>query len=294
MAPNCEISIIFTVKNAGIDLYMTMESLKVTRSLLPYEVIIVNEGSVDGCCDFLMYYNFPMKIKVLKGHSDLPSRNIAAAHASGQVLVFCSASLYFEDEWLESLTGRVLNGETDAQSPLVTIQEHAGISKELPEDGGILESVLHYPLTTGGGDELCWLSADCWAVSHKRFLELGGVEEGFQSKGLETAEFSMRLWLSGGSCKLQRELTLTAVYRHHFPCEIEAACWGEDLLMLSHLHFSDENIERCKKLVLHLSGPDALVNENEIARRTASSRHKYASRRKREDSWFFKRFSVGV
>ncbi|WP_044477725.1 glycosyltransferase [Paenibacillus antibioticophila] len=294
MTLNCNISIIFTVKNAGIGLYMTMESLKVTRTHLPYEVIIVDEGSIDGCCDFLMYYHFPSPLKLLKGRPGIPSRNLAAAHASGQVIIFCNSSLYFEDDCLELLSRRIMDEEVEAQSPRITIQAHAGSSKGLEGCGGILDSFSMYPLLYEGSDELCWLSPDCWAVNLMCFRDLGGVEEGFSSKELETAEFSIRLWLSGGSCRIQEEATLTAVYRPNFSYETESYRWEDDLLLLSHLHLSDENIHKCRQLVLQCSGPEVLQHEREIVRMAASSRYKYASRRKREDSWLFNRFKVGV
>lgn len=294
MTLNCKISIIFTVKNAGIGLYMTMESLKVTQTRLPYEVIIVDEGSIDGCCDFLMYYHFPSPLKILKGREGIPSRNLAAAYASGQVIIFCNSSLYFEDDCLELLSRRIMDKEAEAQSPWITIQTHVGSTKSLEGCGGILGSFSTYPLLYEGSDELCWLSPDCWAVSLQHFRDLGGVEEGFCSKELETAEFSIRLWLSGGNCRIQEKAALTAVYRPHFPYGAESQRWENDLLLLSHLHLSDENIHKCRQLVLQCSGPEVLQHEREIVRMAASSRHKYASRRKREDTWLFNRFKVVV
>lgn len=294
MTLGCTISIIFTVKNAGIGLYMTMESLKVTRTLLPYEVIIVDEGSIDGCCDFLMYYHFSGPLKVLRGREGISSRNLAAAHASGQVIIFCSSSLYFEDDCLELLSRSIMNKEAEAQSPRITIQAHAGSGKSHQGCGGIMDSLSRYPLLHESSNELCWLSPDCWAVSLQCFRDLGGVEEGFCTKEIETAEFSLRLWLSGGSCRLQQEAALTAVYRTHSPYEAGAFCWEDDLLFLSHLHLSQENIHKCKQLILQCSGQEALWHEKEIARVAASSRQKYASRRQREDSWLFHRFNVGI
>lgn len=52
------VSVIISVQNEGIDLQTTLESMKVSRVALSYEVIIVDEGSVDGCCDFLIHYKF--------------------------------------------------------------------------------------------------------------------------------------------------------------------------------------------------------------------------------------------
>lgn len=293
MPSQAQVSIIITVKNSGVDLLMTMESLKVSMTSLRYEVIIVNEGSVDGCCDFLMNYNFPRPIKLLKGQHGLPSRNLAAAHASGDYLIFCSPRLYFEDHWMESLLEPVILGEADCVSPEVELHETSRIEPEYRYEGALLQSLQVFSENKALG-EIPWLSRECFAVGHARFQEIGGMEEGFLGKELETAEFSLRLWLLGGSCRFVSGVSLKVVYRQNYPCDDRGSRWGEDLLNIAYLHFTSTRIERCRELVSRIFGPAILQNESEILDRTALSRSKYEERRIRDDSAFFQHFDISA
>ncbi|WP_410769757.1 glycosyltransferase family 2 protein [Fontibacillus sp. BL9] len=287
------VSIIITVKNSGVDLFMTMESLKVSHTRLPYEVIIVNEDSIDGCCDFLMNYKFQQPVKLLKGQKGLPSRNLAAAHASGKYLIFCSPRLYFEDDWMELLLMPVMAGEADCASPQLTIHESSRMKPHCSYEGAFLHSVQSFPWT-GHGDELSWLSWECFAVSRAKFQEIGGMEEGFHSKELEAVEFSLRMWLLGGSCRLVSGVSLKVVFRQNFPYDDSGNQWGEDLMSISYLHFNDARIVNNRRLVSQVFGENILQNENAILDRTTLSREKYAIRRIRDDSWFFQHFGIPV
>lgn len=79
------VSVIISVQNEGIDLQTTLESMKVSRVAPRYEVIIVDEGSVDGCCDFLMHFKFDMPLRKLKTQRGISSRQLGASHALGNI-----------------------------------------------------------------------------------------------------------------------------------------------------------------------------------------------------------------
>ncbi|WP_435921784.1 glycosyltransferase family 2 protein [Paenibacillus sp. DYY-L-2] len=273
------VSIIFVVKNGGIDLYTTLESLKVSRTRVAYEVIIVNEGSVDGCCDFLMNYNFRRPIKLLKGEAGLPSRNVAAAHASGDYLIFCSPRLYFEDDWIESLLEPVVRTDADFASPELTVREASVVRPRLNDQGAILKSIGSYPWTGEDRRELAWLSSECFAVRRNRFGELGGMEEGFHSKEMETAELSLRVWLLGGSCRLVSQVSLTQVLRHNYPADDSWRKWEDDLRRIAMLHFHEG------------LGQPTFDHPEDLA---TVSREKYISKRIRDEAAFFRHFNISV
>lgn len=287
------VSIIMTVKNNGIDLFMAMESLKVSQTSIPYELILVNEGSVDGCCDFLMNYHFPRPFRLLKGQTGVPSRNLGAAHAFGTYLIFCTPRLYFEDHWMEALLAPILEGEAEAVSPRIEIHESSRFAAEPRYEGELLHSIEQYPWRAED-EALAWLSSECFAVSREKFKEIGGVEEGFIGKELETSEFSLRTWLLGGRCQLVSGTALMIVYRQNFPSDDRVRQWGNDLLRLAELHFRENRIAACRDLVARVFGGEATKQSEEIARAAAFSRDKYAARRLRDDSWFFDHFGIPV
>lgn len=274
-----KVTIIFAVKNDGIDLYTTMESLKVSRTKVEYEVIIVNEGSVDGCCDFLLGYPFSRPIKLLKGEAGVPSRNVAAAHASGEYLIFCSPRLYFEDDWIESLLEPMERMNADGASPELTVRDCSGTRLARNYKGPILQSIGSYPRTGEDRQELAWLSSECFVVRRERFGELGGMEEGFFSKEMETAELSLRIWLLGGSCKLVSRVCLTQVLRQNYPADDSWSKWEEDLRRIAMLHFHGG------------FGQLATDQPEDLA---AVSREKYSIRRIRDEISFFSHFGIPV
>lgn len=284
------VSIIITVKNNGIDLYTTMESLKVSRTSLPYEVIIVDEGSVDGCCDFLLGYRFEKPVKRLKAAAGVTARNLGAAHATGDYLIFCGAHLYYDDDWMEALLEPLIQGEADCSSPSFVMHERSVVPKT-ESVSGWLKSIRYYPALTEGRNELPWLSWECLAIRRDRFEEIGGMEDGFAGKELETAEFSLRMWLLGGTCRYVPEVTLVQVFRQNFPYDDSGERWGRDLLLLAYLHFSEPQISVCRQLVEDVFGPEG-GDERELQELTHEKKRKYALRRQHDETWFLNRFGI--
>lgn len=286
------VSIIITVKNGGIDLYTTMESLKVSRTTLSYEVIIVDEGSVDGCCDFLMGYRFERPIKRLKGEQGIPARNVGAAHATGKYLIFCGAHLYYDDYWMEKLLEPLMAGEADCSSPSFKVREHSLVIPSRDQVYGLLSSIRNYPLVTEG-KALTWLSWECFAVHRDKFRNIGGIEDGFIGKEMETAEFSLRIWLLDGFCAYVPEVSLVQVFRQNFPYDDSMEQWGSDLLTLAHLHFSESVISVCRQQVYRTFKESEIAkSEGEQREAVELRRHKYAYLRKYDDTWFLTRFGI--
>lgn len=286
------VSIIITVKNNGIDLYTTMESLKVSHTTLPYEVIIVDEGSVDGCCDFLMNYRFDRPFKRIKGEPGISARNIGAAHAGGDYLIFCGAHLYYDDGWMERLLEPLMRGEADGVSPAFQKSERSSSPSPKAEAlGGVVGSVRGYPVVGEERNDIPWLSWECFAVRRDTFRKMGGMEDGFVGKELETAEFSLRLWLQGGSCRHVPEVTLIQVFRQNFPCDHSGDRWGTDLMTLAYLHFGEGLIAACREQVNGTFGGEP-VDEAKLSELTSVRREKYASLRKHDELWFVDRFGM--
>lgn len=288
MSTDPKVSIIITTKNSGIDLNVTMESLKISQHELSYEVIIVDEGSIDGCCDFLLHYRFKHSIRKLKGQLGQSSRNIAASQAKGQYLIFCSSRLYFADYWMEELLEPIIQGVADAVSPSFSIEEKRPGKKEVRHKTGILHTIQSYPWTQAGAG-LPWLWAECFAVSRDTFNKFGWMENGFKSKELETAEFSLRVWLLGGKCALVPNVTLTQVMRNNFPLDDSEEKWEEDLYTLANLHFCKQRIKQCELLLPSGMSADSSAEFDE---RIQSSRTQYASSRRYDESWFLNQFGI--
>lgn len=283
------VSVIISVQNEGIDLQTTLESMKVSRVDYRYEVIIVDEGSADGCCDFLMHYKFDMPLRKLRAQNGISSRQLGASHALGKYLIFCSPRLYFEDGWMEALLEPIQQGRADCTTPAFMAQGRPG---NLPRceypPGGLLASIYSFPAVSEQG-EIPWLSWDCFAVSRQTLQELGGIESGFYTKEIETAEFSLRAWLLGRVCYYVPHICLTLVFRHNYPPDERAAYWGSDAITLTRMHFEEDVIAKTRELVLACDGEKFISPAREDL---DELRKKFLRIRKYDPVWLANRFGI--
>ncbi|GAA0133703.1 hypothetical protein YSY43_05430 [Paenibacillus sp. YSY-4.3] len=283
------VSVIISVQNEGIDLQTTLESMKVSRVASRYEVIIVDEGSVDGCCDFLMHYKFDMPLRKLKVQSGISSRQLGASHAVGEYLIFCSPRLYFEDGWMEALLEPIQQGRADCSTPSFTSQGRPGNIRQCNyPPGGLCASIYNYPAVSMEGD-IPWLSWDCFAIRRRTLEELGGLANGFYTKEIETAEFSLRAWLFGRTCYYVPHVSLTLVFRYNYPPDHRHAYWGSDLIALTRMHFEKETVAKTREIVKACDGeqPDGLAREG-----LEEAREKYSGLRRYDSVWFADRFDI--
>ena len=96
------ISVIIPCLNEGNYLRQTVESLGMC-SARPNEIIVVDNGSTDGCSDFIETENYPGSIRLFKLPSPLgvaQARNFGAAQATGDILIFVDAHVLFPQAWL--------------------------------------------------------------------------------------------------------------------------------------------------------------------------------------------------
>jgi len=285
------VSIIISVKNNGIDLYTTMESLKVSQTTLPYEVIIVDEGSIDGCCDFLMNYRFDQPFQRIKGEPGTSARNLGAAHARGDYLIFSGSHLYYDDGWMERLLEPLMQGQADAVSPAFEKSERSTVPA-IKEVGGMIGLLRRYPIQRADQNlDIPWLSWECFAVGRSTFREMEGLVDGFFGKDVETAEFSLRLWLQGRTCQIVPDVTLMQVFRQNFPYDNSREMWGVDLLTLANLHFGDELTSVCREQVNQAFGEE-LLEAAQLSPLALARKEKFASLRKHDAAWLFERFGV--
>ncbi|MFP3467938.1 glycosyltransferase family 2 protein, partial [Leifsonia sp. SIMBA_070] len=78
------VSIIFPVKNEGINVKNTLDSLVKVKTDFSYEVIIVDDASEDACCEFLSSHEYPITITLVKtdGLGAANARNVGSKKAN--------------------------------------------------------------------------------------------------------------------------------------------------------------------------------------------------------------------
>lgn len=285
------VSLIIPVKNEGIHIKNTIESIMAAKTKIPYEIVVVDDGSTDNCCDFIRSNEGWNHIKLIKtiGLGSAMARNRGAEISKGEYLIFCDAHLTFEENWIDHLLEPILKGEADAVNPGIgdTVQrDNIGYGytwdhKLEPKWNVGKKEAFFSPLLAGG----------CLAVTKKAFLDVGGFEKGFKVWGREDEEFSIKLWLFGYRCIVEPSVTIHHLFRPSAPpFQITWDDINWNLLRMAYSHFNLDRINKCKSLIKY---SDAIELEKQLLdSNIMEQRHNYLSRRKYDDDWYMEKFGI--
>lgn len=293
------VSIIFPVKNEGIHLKNTLDSLQNTKTNVHFEVIVVDDATEDGCCDFLSDHDYPFAVTTFRtvGLGAARARNAGAEKAKGTYYIFCDAHLFFEDYWIEKLIDPLEKGVADGVSPGIaphdkpdsvgygftlsfkksSFKEEFSNKKVVPQDWKPFET----PSLAGG----------CLAISRRVFDDIGGFDRGFIVWGHEDFEISLKMWLFGYKCYIQPQVTILHVFREVFPYKVSTNHADFNMMRMAYSHFREERIETCKKFIRVPEKADRII-ELVLEKGALEQREEYFSRRKYDDDWYFKRFNI--
>ncbi len=285
-----EISIIFPVKNEGMNVKNTLTSLFSTDTKINFEVIIVDDASDDGCCDFIKGSTYEEKVKLIKTQGIGPSaaRNRGASEAAKEFFLFCDAHLSFEPYWIDKLIIPVLSGKTDVVCPAIssmddskivgygqTLTSHLKIQWHKHKPG------LFYTAIIPGG---------CFLIKKSAFNKVGGFENGFKSWGHEDVELSIKLWLFGYTCSCEPSVNIKHLFRKKHPYKVDYDGVYYNLLRMAYLHFNKERIEKTKTLIVHRN--PKVIEKRVLKDGVEVRRQQYLRERTRDDDWFFKYFQI--
>ncbi|VEF49047.1 polypeptide N-acetylgalactosaminyltransferase [Bacillus freudenreichii] len=285
-----KISIIFPVKNEGVNVKNTLDSLFSKMTNYSFDVIVVNDASTDQCCDFIEYYSMKDQIHLIETNSIGPAnaRNAGAEIATGDYLIFCDAHLEFEDSWIDRMLEPLLAGKTDAISPAIGSignESFIGYGQSLkpnlrikwnPEPGGLCETAI--------------LPGACLAIKKTTFEKVGGFESGFLTWGHEDVELSIKLWLFGYRCHVLPTVKILHLFRKKHPYLVKYEDIYYNYLRMSYLHFNAKRILSCKRLILHTKARD--IELRVLYDGALEQRKEYFKRRVKSDDWYFNKFKI--
>ncbi|WML35842.1 glycosyltransferase family A protein [Clostridium sp. OS1-26] len=118
-------SIIIPCKNEIKTLKSTVDSIMNSKNSLKFEIIVVDDASVDQSTAFLRsdlnkdIYKEVILIKT-KGIGCAKARNIGAQVAKGKYLFFCDAHIKVEDRWLDDLVNTLKSSNAHLVAPCIT------------------------------------------------------------------------------------------------------------------------------------------------------------------------------
>jgi glycosyltransferase involved in cell wall biosynthesis len=279
------ISVIVLALNEGERLRETVEALQIT---LPAgaEIVVVDDGSSDGCADFLLGSD----VRLLHTHEfgTAKARNFGVRHAAGDILVFADAHIQLPEGWwrpmLELLRDPIIGAVASVVSD-TTEPDCKGYGMRLRRDITIewlpRRQETPYPVAL-----IPWC---CTAMRRDTFEASGGFDEGMIRWGGVDMEFSVRLWLLGYELWLIPQVEIFHFFREDRPYHVEWSWVIHNRLRLALVHFNRTRISRAVEALRdHEAFASALSLT--VDRDIFSRRAELAAARVRDDEWFFSRF----
>jgi glycosyltransferase involved in cell wall biosynthesis len=113
-----DVSVIVPAYNEARHISKCLDSL-LRQDFDSFEVVVVDDGSVDGTSEVVKQYvlRYPGKVRLLRLRKNLGAgnaRNIGALYARGKVITFLDADMEFPSAFLSTLVGPILKGLTHA------------------------------------------------------------------------------------------------------------------------------------------------------------------------------------
>jgi GT2 family glycosyltransferase len=289
-----EVSIILPVYNEGTRLCQTLAAIHDTVNI-NYEVIVVNDGSTDSCCDALRADPPPFENLVLvdlpQHHGVAHARNLGAGHAKAPILVAMDAHCIPKRGWLEKLlaelhkpgVGIVAPQISSIESPSATTFGLTVRDRELGVQWLHQQANEPYPVPLAG--------CACMVMT-REFFGAAGRFEAMRSYGMEDVELCIRCWLLGYSVIMVPGAEVAHWFKKHpFPVG-----WHDYLynrLRTAVLHFDGERLERIVAcLRAKPAFPDAVTSliVSDILQRYSLARNQ----RKHDADWFCRKFEIAI
>jgi glycosyltransferase involved in cell wall biosynthesis len=285
-----KVSVIFPVRNEGKNVKMTLDSLFLVQTNIEVEAIIVDDGSTDGCCDFISTYQNKQRVNYIRtqGLGPAKARNLGASKAKYPYLAFCDAHMTFEHFWLDRLVFFLTSGYSDAVCPAIG-------SIDDPKVIGYGQSLtpslkIKWNQKRKNLFETAILPGACIITSKKVFEDVERFDDGFSSWGFEDVELSLKLWLFGYKCHCEPNVKVLHLFRVSHPYKVNYEGIYYNLIRMAYLHFDDARIKKARSLVIH--GSPSKIEKKVLADGVLNKRARYSKKQKRLVDEIFKTFSI--
>lgn len=186
------VSVIIAVHNGGHPFVQQLEALCLQDYSDPWELVVSDNGSTDETLELLGQYADRLPLQVVDSSAKrgvAPARNIGAAAAHGQLLLFCDCDDVLDYRWVSAMCAALVRADAvggQVDTRLLNSNRARGI-RQVPEDR--LDRPLGWLLSAIG----CNIG-----VRSSVFRALGGFDETF-SGAAEDTDFCWRLQLAGYS-----------------------------------------------------------------------------------------------
>lgn len=286
------ISIIIPCKNDGVNVRNTINSIRENSAPAPYEIIVVDCASDDGCCDFLRDGKEEGVILVTTSdvHANV-AKNTGAENAGGEIYVFCDPHILVEREWLQKLSESLTIPGIGAVSPVIKSPDKAQASVgglALEQNLGVKwlprpEDISPAPV----------LPRACLAITKEVFAAIQGFDSGFRLYGYDDVEFSLKLWLLGFGAYVNPKVTVSHIYNGFRPYALNIADIHFNLLRMAVLHFNQNRLSRITAQIKNAPYFTEIYTDVIISG-APEKRQTYFKQRVNDDNWFMQGFNIPI
>ncbi|MCM8711262.1 glycosyltransferase [Clostridium sp. SYSU_GA19001] len=292
-----DVSIIIPCKNEVNTLRKTINSMIKSKNSLSYEIIVVDDNSIDGSTDFLkedLNKEIYKNVSVIKTN-DLGcagAKNAGAYLAKGNYLFFCDAHVNVPDRWLDSLVNTLETTNAHLVAPCIVDMSNtysAGYGQVWDS-----ELKLKWLMDEPKGISEIPIACGCtFGITKEVFNKINGFDRFFKVWGKEDEEISLKLWLYGYKAVVNPYVKVQHLFRKSFPYKVTSFNVTYNLLCLAYSHFKKERFIKIINLAQNdFYFKDAALQIKLNEELILSQRKKYFIERKYDDDFFFNKFNI--
>ena len=200
------ISVIIPVYNGGADFRSCLTSLS-KSSFADFECIVADDGSTDGSADLARTFGAQV-VSTNKRGGPAHARNLAAARASGEILLFIDADVCPDSNVLD-LVNAAFHADPDLDGIIGSYDDTPKASDFFSRYRNLMHCYVH----RNGRREAFTFWSGCGAIRRSVFLEAGGFDEKYRRPSIEDIELGYRLVRSGRKLVLDSNIMVKHLKR---------------------------------------------------------------------------------
>lgn len=297
------ISLIMPTRNEGARVRRTVDSLLQNTFYPDVEVLILDDASEDGSCDFMAAspYAEDPRLRLIraasqKGH--LALRIEATQQATGSVFQFLDAHHCFSPYWLTNLYDSLRRRDFQALvGPVVTgLDPGTWQPNSRAYYGWTCDPTLaqSHPLNQdeiGPDGRVNWLSGHQVMVHRQVYEIAGGLCPLFRGHGTDDVDFCLRAFLMGYDCYIEPTAMIGHLFKRQFVNPVSWADLALNRLLLIYLNLGGRQLQVFVDQQGEQPGyAEAIVAFEQIRSQADAFRRPMASRQRRSAEELMARF----
>lgn len=286
-------SLIIVSRNEGHYLKQTVDFIKASQVTIPYELIVVDDGSSDRSTAFVSQEAYrDLRLITTTGIGPGPARNLGVKAAQGNLLVFLDAHIIVNNRWLDQLLSHFTDPEVCAVAPVL-----GGFNPTHPDVYGFtLDKNLKPVWVTKPIVEfspVALAGVGCLALRRDIFEKLGGFDEAMKGIGYDDLDLCLRLWTYGYNVYLDPAVRVLHFFRRQKPYPVAGRDVIYNFLRVCFRHYNGSRLATAIRTVQNSADLGEILAEL-LMSDIWDERKAIQSQRRYDDNWFFSRFLIKV